>query len=121
MSIEEFAVASIARALELIKGNEAQRRGIDAVAQAACLAWTIGEDMAKVAVPLTGANFSSSHAVAIVSLLHHVLRFEWLGEARPTRGAVELVDRSKQRLAGHDVYVNAWFFVIPIGILKGSF
>ena len=70
---------------------------------------------------MTGANFSSSHAVAIVSFLDHVLRFEWLGEARPTRAAIKLVNRSKQRLAGHDVNVNTWFFVIPIGILKGSF
>ena len=23
--------------------------------------------------------------------------------------------------SGHEVYVNTWFFVIPIGILKGSF
>src|SRR5262245_24979687 len=74
--------------------------------------------MAKMAVAMNGANLSSDHAVTGVSLLDHIFRLERPGEARPAGVAVKLVDRSKQRLARHDVHVNARLCVVPIGVIK---
>src|SRR5215813_259700 len=74
--------------------------------------------MTKVAVPMTRANLSPSHAVAAVGVLDHTFRLERLGEARPTRAAVELVNRGKQRLTRHNIDVDARLLVIQI--LPGS-
>src|SRR5262245_9602153 len=70
--------------------------------------------MTKVAVPMTRANLSPSHAVAAVGVLDHTFRLERLGEARPTRAAVELVNRGKQRLTRHNIDVDARLLVIQI-------
>src|SRR5215510_836837 len=77
--------------------------------------------MAKMAVAMTGTNLSSDHSVAGVSILDHIFRLERPGEARPSRVAVKLVNRSKQRLARHDIHVNTRLFVVPIGVIKQRF
>src|SRR5262245_66646601 len=77
--------------------------------------------MAKMAVALTGANLSPNQAMAGVRLLDHIFRLERLGEARPARVTVKLVNRSKQRLARHDIHVNTRLFVVPIGVIKRRF
>src|SRR5215510_12194774 len=77
--------------------------------------------MAKMAVAMTGANLSPNHAMAGVSLLDHIFRLDRPGEARPARVTVKLVDRSKQRLARHDIHVNTRIFVVPIGVIKWWF
>jgi hypothetical protein len=59
--------------------------------------------MAKVTVFISGAHLGSSNAVARISVLDHVFRFDRLRKARPTRAAVELVHRSEQRLARDSV------------------
>src|SRR5262245_924350 len=119
LTLEQLTVDAIALALELIQGNETQRGGIDAVAQAARLAWAIGEDMAEVAVPMTGANLGPNHPEAAVRVLDHILRLERPGEARPTGVAVGLVARGEQRFARHDVHVTSRLFAVPLGVFKG--
>src|SRR5262245_50351119 len=74
--------------------------------------------MAKMAFAMTGANLSPNQAMAGVGLLDHIFGLDRPGEARPARAAVKLVDRSKQRLARHDIHVNARLFVVPIGVIK---
>src|SRR5262245_22053867 len=77
--------------------------------------------MAKMAFAMTGANLSQNQAMAGVSLLDHIFRLELPGEARPARATVKLVDRSKKRLARHDIHVNTRFFVVPIGVIERWF
>src|SRR5215468_11700161 len=77
--------------------------------------------MAKMAVAMTGANLNPSQAMAGVSLLDHIFRLDRPGEARPARVTVKLVDRSKQRLARHDIHVNTRLFVVPKGVIKRRF
>src|SRR5215510_9433068 len=77
--------------------------------------------MAKMAVAMTGANLSPNQAMAGVRLLDYIFKLERPGEARPARVTVKLVDRSKQRLARHDIHVNARLFVVPIGVIKWWF
>src|SRR5262249_48871562 len=81
----------------------------------------IGEDMARMAVPMTGANLSPNQAMAGVGLLDNIFRIERRGEARPARVTVKLVNRSKQRLARHYIHVNTRLFVVPIGVIKRRF
>ena len=63
--------------------------------------------MAEVTVPVRRADLGPEHEVVDVGLLHHVARLDRHREARPAGMAVVLVDRGEQRLAGHDVDVDA--------------
>jgi hypothetical protein len=56
--------------------------------------------------------------VAAVGVLDHIFRLDRLGEARPTRAAVELVNRGEQRLTRDNIDVDARLLVIQI--LPGS-
>ena len=111
---EKLAVGAVALALEVVERDEAQRRGVDAVAQAARLGRAVGEHVAEVAVPVGRTDLGPDHAVAGVRVLHHVARLDRHREARPAGTAVVLVDRGEQRLTGHDVDVETWFFVVPV-------
>src|SRR5271166_4533032 len=114
----ELAEGAVTLALQVIERDEAQRRGVDAVAHAARLARAVGEHVAKVAVPVRRPDLRPDHAVALVGVLDHVARLDRHREARPAGVAVVLVDRSEQRLAGHDVHVNAGFLVVPVLVLE---
>ena len=70
--------------------NEAQRGGINAVAESTCRTWAIGKQMAKRAVTMTGPNFCPRHAMADIRVLYDVFTLDRLGETRPARMAVEL-------------------------------
>src|ERR1700692_3050887 len=75
--------------------------------------------MPKMAVAMARAYLSPGHAVADIRVLDHVLGIERLGEARPAGAAFELVERSKERLAGDNVHVDARLLVVPIRVIEG--
>ncbi len=77
--------------------------------------------MAEMAAAMTEANLSPNHAMAGVNILDHIFWLDRLGEARLARVAVKFVNRSKQWLARHDIHVNTWLLVVPIGIIKRRF
>ena len=92
--------------------DEAQRRRVDAVAQAAAVARPVVEDVAEVAVGAARAHLGADHAVRAVAQLLDVRRLDRLGEARPAAARLELVGRGEQRLAGDDVDVDPGLVVV---------
>src|SRR5918996_4912737 len=72
-------------------------------------------------VRMSGSNLHPAHPVAPVVALHHIAPDDRLGEARPARMAIVLVDRGKERLPGHNVHVNARLLVVPISITERTF
>src|SRR5262249_25741354 len=60
------------------------------------------------------AHLSAEHAVRGVPQFVDILRFNGLGEAGPAASRIKLVGRREQRLAGHDIDVDARFLVIQI-------
>src|SRR5262245_48295367 len=66
------------------------------------------------AVRVRRAHLSADHAVRGVSQFVDILRFNRLGEAGPAASRIKLVGRREQRLAGHDIDVDARFLVIQI-------
>src|SRR5215470_15332167 len=66
------------------------------------------------AVRVCRAHLSADHAVRGVSQFVDILRFNGLGEAGPAASRIKLVGRREQRLAGHDIDVDARFLVIQI-------
>ena len=57
--LEELAVVAVALALEVVAVDEAQRRRVDAVAQAAAVARAVVEHVAQVAVAVRGAHLGA--------------------------------------------------------------
>ena len=97
-------------------GDEAQRRGIHAVAQAgrrgpSSNTWPRCESP-SLATELRCASCRASRVFVESSPAR------WLGEARPAGAGVELVERAEQRLAGDDVDVDAGLVVVPVLIVE---
>src|SRR5215471_21683014 len=76
------------------------------------------EHVAKVAAAVGGADLGPGYQHAEVAALDHVAGLERNREARPAGAAVELADRGEQRLAGHDVDVDAGLLVVPVLVPK---
>src|SRR5690606_4332331 len=99
-------VRAVALFLHPRAGNEAQRRRIDAVSQAAAVRWAIREHVAEMAVAVAGAHLGADHAVAGVAQFPDVRRLQRPGEAGPAAMRVELVTGREQRFARDDVHVD---------------
>src|SRR5262245_51644445 len=70
--------------------------------------------MTEMAVPVRRAHLSAEHAVRGVPQFVDILRFNGLGEAGPSASRIKLIGRCEQRLAGHDIDIDARFLVIQI-------
>src|SRR6185312_2573867 len=75
-AFKQFTVLRVAFLFQIGDGNEAQRRGVDAVTHAAAVARTVIEHVAQVAVAVLRAHFGALHAVAGVVFLDHVGGFD---------------------------------------------
>src|SRR3989454_472900 len=93
--------------------DEAQRRGVDAVAQARRRRAVV-EQVAQVGIRVRRADLGAHHEERPVRLLLDVLGLERLGEARPAGAGLELVERAEQRLSGDDVHVDAGPVIVPV-------
>src|SRR6185369_13941070 len=105
-ALEEFPVLPVALGLELVHGDEAERRGVHAVALAGRRR-TVVEDMSEVRVGMLRANLGARHEELAVRLRNHVGGLQRLREARPAGAAVVLVEGAEERLARDDVDVDA--------------
>src|SRR5206468_4962482 len=88
--------------------------GIDAIAQPAAIARAVVEHMPEMAIAMLGAHLDAAHAVRIVVPLADVGRLDRLGEARPAAARFVLVRGGEERLARHDVDVDAGLLVVEI-------
>jgi hypothetical protein len=89
---EQGAVFAITLALKLITMNEAEGRGVHAVAQTSLVPRSVRKQMAQVTVAVLRADLGAGHSMGPVDVLDHVRRFQGLCEARPTGAAVEFID-----------------------------
>ena len=96
------------------RGDEAQRSGVDAIAQAAAIARAIVEDVAEMAVAVGRADLGADHAVRDVAQFVDIGRLDRLREARPAAADFKLVGRGKQRLARDDIDIDAGLLVMQI-------
>src|SRR5438876_4962142 len=110
--LEERAVLAVAGFFELIGGNEAEGRGVDAVAQTRRRG-TVVEEVTQVRVGAGRAHLHAAHAVRGVGELGDVGGFERPHEARPPGAGIELVGGGEQGLAGNHIDVDPGLVVIP--------
>ncbi|PAV92552.1 hypothetical protein WR25_25867 [Diploscapter pachys] len=114
-------IGAVAFRLHRIAGHEAQRSGVDAIAQPAAIARTVGEDMAQVAVAMLRTHFGAHHAVAAIVQFLDIGGLDRLGEARPTTMRFIFVGRGEQRFARDDIDVDARGLVAEIFARTGAF
>src|SRR5215831_10865373 len=101
--------------------DEAKRRGVDAVAQAAAVAGPVRKDVAQVAVAVRRTHLGPYHPVRDVPELLDVRPLDRFREARPAAARFVLVRRGEERLARHDVDVDAWLLVVQVLARSGTF
>lgn len=116
-----MAVFAIAFGLKILDRDEAQRRGIDAISQAAAILRSVGKNVAEMAVTMFGPDLDSSHAVCVVFLGDYIVGFYRLYKAWPATAGIKLVVRCKKRLARNDIDIKPIFLVIPEIITKRWF
>src|SRR5689334_3203035 len=69
-------------------------------------------------VALRRAYLRAAHEERAVLLLMHAAAVDRAREARPAGAGVELVERAEERLAAHDVDVDAGGVVVPVGVVE---
>ena len=112
-------ILAIALGLHPVLGNEPQRRRVDAIAQPALILRPIREDMAQMAVAMLGPHLDADHAVADVAMFGHVVR-DGLGEGRPAAARIVLRVADEQRLARHDIDIDACIEMVVVFAGKGT-
>ena len=63
--------------------------------------------MTQVRISLFGAHFRANHAVRAVGGLLQFLSFNRLGKGRPATAGIKLIEGAEQRLAAHDIDIDA--------------
>ena len=69
--------------------------------------------MTKVRISGTASDLCAAHAVAQVLQFHHGRLFNGLCESRPAAATLKLIRGGKERLAGHDIHIDALFELVP--------
>src|SRR5262245_22649367 len=101
--------------------DKPKRGGVDAIAQSAAILGTVSKHVPEMAVRMRRADLSAYHAVRGVPQFVDIVRFNRLGEAGPAASRIKFVGRREQRLAGHNIDVDARFLVIQIFSGSGDF
>jgi hypothetical protein len=116
---KQLTVRPVTLSIKVVERDKAQRRGIDAVSEAAIFDRTIVEYMPQMAIAVARSHLGANHAIAFVLLLHYMLRLDWTGKTRPSTAAVKFMQRRKQWFAGNNVDIKPGLILIPIGVFKG--
>jgi len=74
--------------------------------------------MAEMGIAVLAAHFRSGHQQFGVLFLDNILRHQRTGETGPPGAGFEFIRGTEQRLARHDINVNAFFLIVPIFILE---
>jgi len=105
---------------QFVLRDKAQRSRVDAVTETGGLR-AVGKDMAKVGIAGFGTRFDPYHSVARVFHLNDFLFLDWLVKAGPTGATIKFGFRGKERFAGDDIHVDAFLFVVPVGVVERGF
>ena len=106
--------------LEFFEWNKSHCRRVHAVTQS-CWRWTIIKNVPEVRIGVHGSHLCSLHSVSLVRARFYVFRLERLAEAGPAAIRIELVERTKERLAGDDIDINSRLVVVPVRVVKWRF
>ena len=104
---------AVAFFIHLVQRNEAQGSAVDAITQATKLYRPVIENMAKVRVAYATSYLNTSHTVACVQAHSRHRVIDRLAKTRPATAGIEFISRGKQRLACHDINIDARFLMLP--------
>ena len=119
--VEQGKESSVAFALHVGFGNEAERGTVDAIAQSAGGFRAVVEDVAEVGAAEFAAHLRALHAVAVVGEVVEQVRIDGLREGRPAATRFKLVGREEKGFAGRDVDIDARAELLVVGIFVRGF
>jgi len=90
--LEETQVLPVPLPRQILRGDESERGGVDAIPQAS-RGRAIREKMAQMRVGQPAAHFDAHHSKAVVHLFHDEAGINGAGEAGPACAGVEFVGR----------------------------
>jgi len=112
LRLKQMKIVAVAFGIKLIEWNEAERGGVDAIAQIRRRRPVV-KDVAQ--VPITPfAGYRSAYAPAVVFCFHNVLFGDGLPEARPAGTGIELRLRRKQRRITADAAKDSSLVQVPV-------
>src|ERR1041385_4346248 len=109
---EERQIFSVAFFLQFFHRNEAQRGRIDAITLT-CRSRPVGENVAEVRIAFARTHFGAVHAESAIGFLRYARLVDWLGKTGPAAAAVELVARTEERFAAHNIDINSVAVLVP--------
>ena len=77
--------------------------------------------MAEMRIARFSADLNPLHPVRSIALFRYVILLNGLGETRPTRAAVELIERTEERFARDYIDVNSRLVIVPVRVVKRGF
>src|SRR5882672_4422295 len=105
--------------LRILTG-EAERRGVDAVTQAARLG-TVVENMTQVRAAIGAIDLGAHHAETAIGVGAHAITCQRQPETRPAGTGVVFVLGVEEFGAAHDAAVRALLLVVRVRTGKGAF
>src|SRR2546421_5786126 len=115
--LEQREIPAVPLRLEAVDRNESECRRVHTVAQSRRRRPVV-EHVAQMRVGVGGPDFGTYREERPIHPLTDIARLEGFGEAGPPRTRVELVERTEERLAGHDVHVDPCLMVVPVLVVK---
>ena len=76
--------------------------------------------MPEVGIASFGADFSTLHVARSVHAFDEEIFRDRFGKRRPSRAAIEFLERSEEWFAGDNIDVNSGALVVPKLILEGG-
>lgn len=113
-------IARQALGFEVIRVDEIQGCGIDAVAQT-CWCRAILENMSQMTAIKGAVDLGAGHAMAVVDCGAHIPGCHRIPEAGPACARVVFVGRAEQRDLCSGKNVETGFLVIVVGVAKWGF
>lgn len=69
---------------------------------------------------MSAPYFGPGHKKTLVNFGHNVFWLKRTSKTGPTGSGTIFVNRTEKRLTGNNSDINAFLFIIPIGIVKGQ-
>jgi len=115
---KQAQIFAISLLLQFFFGDEPQGGGVDAVSQAGGRR-PIGKEMPEMRIAMFASHLGAGHKKAAILFFLNIVRLKRPGEAGPAGAGSKLVLRAEKRLAGYDVHVDTFLFIVPVFISKG--
>src|SRR5262245_7438151 len=120
LRLKEREIFAVALFPQFLHRNKAKRGGVHTEPLTG-RGRAVIKDVAEMGIARFPPDLGALHPVRSIALFRHAVWLNRLREARPTRAAIEFVERAEQRCARDDVDIDSRVVIVPVGVVKRSF